>query len=64
MYRVLNALSEYAYLLHIKRPYFTNSIISSFIRPRDTKLSKVVTLDEGTLPTKSRGTSISWSHGK
>ena len=42
----------------------TNAIISSYIRPADTKPSRVVTYDEGTPPTKSLDTSISWSRDK
>ena len=41
-----------------------NAIISSYIRPMDTKPSWVVTYDEGTPLSKSRGTSISWSSDK
>ena len=41
-----------------------NAIIPSFIRPMDTKSGRVVTQDEGTPPTKSRDTSLSWSHDK
>ena len=39
----------------------TNAIISSSIRPMDPNLSRVVTQDEGTPPTKSRDTLI-WGH--
>ena len=42
----------------------TNVIISSSIRPMDTKPSRVVILDEESPPTKSRDTSISWSRDK
>ena len=42
----------------------TNVIVSSSIRPMDPKLSRVVTQDERTPPTKSRDTSISWSRDK
>ena len=42
----------------------TNDIISSSIRPMDPKLSRVVTKDERTPPTKSRDTLISWSRDK
>ena len=42
----------------------TNVIISSFIRPTDPKLIRVVTLDERPPPTKSREFSISWSRDK
>ena len=38
--------------------------ISTFIWRVDSKLSRVVTWDEGTPPTKSHETSIAWSHGK
>ena len=42
----------------------TNAIISSYIRSMDNKPSRVMTWDEGTPPTKSRDTSISWSRDK
>ena len=42
----------------------TNAIISSFIRPMDTKPSRVVIQDERTPPTKSRDPSILWSRDK
>ena len=42
----------------------TNVIISSSIGPIDPKLSRVVTQDERTPPTKSRDSSISWSREK
>ena len=38
--------------------------ISTFIWRVDSKLSRVVTWDDGTPPTKSHETSIVWSHGK
>ena len=38
--------------------------ISTFTRPIDPKLSRLVTQDEGTSPTKSRDTSITWSCDK
>ena len=38
--------------------------ISTFIRCMDPKLSRGVTQDEGNPPTKSRDTSIVWSHDK
>ena len=38
--------------------------ISTFTRPMDPKLSRVVTQDEGTSPTKSRDTSTTWSRDK
>ena len=38
--------------------------IFTFIRPMDPKLSRVVTQDEETSPTKSRETSIKWSRDK
>ena len=42
----------------------TNVIISSYIRLMGNKPSRVMTYDEGTPPTKSRDTSISWSRDK
>ena len=42
----------------------TNAIIFGSIRSMDTKPSRVMIQDQGTLPTKSRDTSISWSRGK
>ena len=42
----------------------TNAIISSFIRPMDHKLSRVMAKDERTSSTKSGETSISWSRHK
>ena len=42
----------------------SNIIISSSIRLMDLKLSRVVTQDERTPPTKSRDSSISWSRHK
>ena len=42
----------------------TNVIVSSSIRPMDPKLSRVVTQDERTPPTKSRDSSISRSRDK
>ena len=38
--------------------------ISTFIQCMNPKLSRVVTQDEGNSPTKSRKTSIVWSHDK
>ena len=41
-----------------------NVNISTFIRPMAPKLSRMVTQDEGTTPTKSPETSIPWSRDK
>ena len=42
----------------------TNTIISSSIRPTDTKLCRVVAQDEGISSSKSHDTSTTWSHDK
>ena len=42
----------------------TNAIISSSMKPIDPKVSRVVTQEERTPPTKSRDTLISWSRDK
>ena len=49
-----------------RRGHVTNkkSYIYTFTRPMYPNLSKVVTQDERTLPTKSGDSSISWSRGK
>ena len=38
--------------------------ISTFTRPIDPKISRLVTSDEGTLPTKSRDPLTTWSRDK
>ena len=52
--------------IHRPRGHMTNQrrYISYFTRPRDPKLSRVVTQDEETPPTKSRDTSIKGSRTK
>ena len=44
------------------RGHVTNEkrYISTFTRPMDPKISRVVTLNDGTPPTRSRDTSILW----
>ena len=51
---------------HIPRGHVTNQrhYISTFTRPMDAKLSRVVSQDEETSLTKSRDTSIKWSPDK
>ena len=55
-----------SYVTHRLRGHVTNQkrYMSNFIRSMDPKLSRLVTLDEGTPPTKSRDISTAWSRGK
>ena len=57
---------QQSHVTHRYSGHVTNKkrYISTFTRPMDLKLSRLVTQDEGIPPTKSRDTPITWSRDK
>ena len=55
-----------SHVTHRLSSHLTNEkrYVFTFTRPMDPKLSRVVTYDEETLPTKSRDISTAWSCDK